>query len=137
VLLNAAATFTMAAGIALSPALHQAVPLDGVFAAGLPGCCFTIGLAGPALAVSAAGRRAQVVGAAIAFGSVGYALNFAALAWSKAAPLRFLSPFHHYTPGEALAHGTLAWGSSGVLPAVGAAGLAIALPLPSRRDLAP
>ncbi|MDH6114380.1 ABC-2 type transport system permease protein [Kitasatospora sp. MAP12-15] len=136
--LNAAATLTTAAGIALSPQLHHAVPLRGVFAAGVLGWCFSICLAGPALAVSAAARhRSQVIGATIAFGAVGFAVNFIALAWSPAAPLRFVSPFHYYTPGDALAHGTLAWFPAVVLLAVGAAGIAAALPLLARRDLAP
>ncbi|MDJ0344749.1 ABC transporter permease subunit [Streptomyces sp. H10-C2] len=138
VLLNAAATLAMAAGIALSPTLHQAVSLRGVFAAGLMGIGFTVCLTGPALAVSAAGRRrAQVIGATIAFGAVGFAVNFVAMAWSRAAPLRFLSPFHYYAPGDALAHGTLAWGSLAVLLAVGVAGIGAAVPLLARRDLAP
>ncbi|WP_035792151.1 ABC transporter permease subunit [Kitasatospora mediocidica] len=137
-LLNAAATLTTAVGIGLSPQLRQAVPLRGVFAAGVLGWCFSVSLAGPALAVSAAARRrSQVIGATIAFGAVGFALNFVALAWSPAAPLRFLSPFHYYTPGDALAHGTLAWFPVAVLLAVGVAGFSAALPLLARRDLAP
>ncbi len=136
--LNAAAVLTVAGGAALSPALHHAVPLRGVFAAGLLGFAFTVCLAGPALAVSACGRRkAQVVGATIAVGAVGFAVNFVAMAWRPAAPLRYLSPFHYYTPGDALAHGTLAWGPLAVLVAVGAAGLGAAVPLLLRRDLAP
>jgi ABC-type Fe3+/spermidine/putrescine transport system ATPase subunit len=81
-LLNAAATAALAAGVALSPAVHAVVPLRGVLLAGLLGFCFTWCLAGPALAVSAAGhRRAQVVGATVAFGAVGFAVNFVAMAW--------------------------------------------------------
>ncbi|MET9618690.1 ABC transporter permease subunit [Kitasatospora indigofera] len=138
VVLNLAATSTVAIGVALSPQLHRAVPVSGVFAAGLLGCAFTLCLTGPALAVSAAGRRrSQVVGTTIAFGAVGFALNFVALAWSKAAPLRFLSPFHYYTPGDALAHGAVPWFSAGVLAAVGLAGVAAAFGLLARRDLAP
>ncbi|MEE1786713.1 ABC transporter permease subunit [Streptomyces sp. SP17BM10] len=137
-LLNAAATLTLVAGVALSPALHRAVPLGGILAAGLQGCAFTLCLAGPALAVSAAARRrAPVIGATIALGAVGFALNFVAMAWQPAAPLRYLSPFHYYTPGDALAHGTLEWGPLGVLTAVGIAGACTALPLLRRRDLAP
>lgn len=137
-LLNAAATGALAAGVALSPTVRQAVPLRGVLVAGVLGCCFTWCLIGPALAVSAAGRgRAQVIGATIAFGAVGFAVNFVAMAWNTAAPLRYLSPFHYYTPGDALAHARLAWGSVAVLLAVGAAGLAAAFPLLARRDLAP
>ncbi|MFI6845208.1 ABC transporter permease [Kitasatospora sp. NBC_00085] len=138
VLLNIAATLTMAVGVTLSPQLHRAVPISGVFAAGLLGCAFTLCLTGPALAVSAAGRRrSQVVGATIAFGAVGFAVNFIALAWSKAAPLRHLSPFHYYTPGDALAHGAVPWISVGVLAAVGLTGIAAAFGLLARRDLAP
>ncbi|MEZ0090886.1 ABC transporter permease subunit [Streptacidiphilus sp. EB129] len=136
-LINAAATLTIAAGVALTPKLHQAVPIAGVFAAGLLGCAFCLCLTGPALAVSAAGsRRAQVVGAAIAFGAVAFAVNFIALAWSPAAPLRFVTPFHYYTPGDALAHGTVPWTSFGILVAVGAAGMAAATALLASRDLA-
>lgn len=138
VMLNAAATLTVAAGVALLPQLHRAVPVGGVFAAGLLGCAFALCLTGPALAVSAAGRRrGQVVGATIAFGAVGFAVNFVALAWSTAAPLRFLSPFHYYTPGDTLAYGAVPWGSLGVLTGVGLAGLAAAFWLLARRDLAP
>ncbi|WP_035839895.1 ABC transporter permease subunit [Kitasatospora azatica] len=138
VLLNAAATLTVAAGVALSPQLHRAVPLSGVFAAGLLGCGFALSLTGPALAVSAAGRsRAMVVGAVIGLGAVGFAVNFVALAWSKAAPLRYLNPFHYYAPGDALARGSVAWGSLGVLAAVGVAGIGAAFALLARRDLAP
>lgn len=137
-LLNAAAAATIAAGVALSPHLHREVSLRGVFAAGLLGCAFALCLTGPALAVSAAVRsRAQVVGATIAFGAVGFALNFVALAWSKAAPLRYASPFHYYTPGDSLAHGTVPWASLGVLVGVGLLGLAAAFALLARRDLAP
>ncbi|WP_157875786.1 ABC transporter permease subunit [Streptacidiphilus griseoplanus] len=138
VLLNAAATVTLAVGIAASPTLHRAVSLSGVVAAGLLGCCLTLCLTGPALAVSAAGRRrAQVLGATIAFGAVGFALNFIAMAWSKARPLRYLSPFHYYTPGDALAHAHLPWASAAVLLAVGMAGVVAAFPLLNHRDLAP
>ncbi|MEU1289869.1 hypothetical protein [Kitasatospora sp. NPDC005856] len=102
------------------------------------GLAFTACLTGPALAVSAAGRRkAQVIGATITVGAVGFAVNFIAMAWHPAAPLRYPSPFHYYTPGDALAHGTLTWGSFAVLLAVGAAGLGVAVPLLLRRDLAP
>jgi len=136
-LLNAAATLTVAAGVALSPQLHRAIPLSGVFVAGLLGCGFCLCLTGPALAVSAAGsRRAQVVGATVALGAGGFAVNFIAQAWSPAAPLRFVTPFHYYTPGDALAHGTMPWLSLAVLTAVGLAGLAAAVALLARRDLA-
>ncbi|MFJ7249746.1 ABC transporter permease subunit [Kitasatospora sp. NPDC098652] len=136
--LNGVATLTIGAGVALSPALHHAVPLRGVLAAGVLGCAFSLCLAGPAVAVSAAVRhRAQVVGATIALGAVGFAVNFIALAWQPAAALRYLSPFHYYTPGDALARGGFAWGSFAVLAAVGLAGLGAAVPLLLRRDLAP
>lgn len=138
VLLNAAATLTVAAGVALSPDLRREVSIAGVLAAGLLGCAFALCMTGPALAVSAAGRRrSQVVGATIAFGAVGFAVNFVALAWSTAAPLRYVSPFHYYTPGDALAHGTVPWESLGVLAGVGLAGIAAAFLLLARRDLAP
>ncbi|AUY52683.1 ABC transporter permease subunit [Streptomyces sp. CB01881] len=137
VLLNAAATVTVAVGVALSPDLRAAVPVGGVFAAGLLGCAFALCLTGPVLAVSAVSRRrAHVVGATVALGAVGFALNFVALAWSPAAPLRYLSPFHYYTPGDALAHGSVPWTSVAVLSAVGLAGLAAAFRLLERRDLA-
>ncbi|MET3982989.1 ABC transporter permease subunit [Streptomyces sp. PvR034] len=136
--LNAAATLTVAAGVVLSPDIHQQVSLGGVFAAGVMGCGFALCMTGPALAVSAWGRRrAQVVGATIAIGAVGFALNFIALAWSKAAPLRFISPFHYYTPGDALAQGHVLWPQLGVLAGVGVLGLFAAHTLLMRRDLAP
>ncbi|WP_405595338.1 hypothetical protein OG741_04430 [Streptomyces sp. NBC_01410] len=78
-----------------------------------------------------------MVGATIAVGSVGFAVNFVALAWSRAAPLRFVSPFHYYTPGDALADGTVPWVAFGVLAGAGLAGLAAAFVLLARRDLAP
>ncbi|MFE9255307.1 ABC transporter permease subunit [Streptomyces sp. NPDC006879] len=136
--LNAAATLTVAVGVVLSPEIHQDVSVGGVLAAGLMGFAFALCVGGPALAVSAWGRRrAQVVGASIAFGAVGFAVNFIALAWSKAAPLRFISPFHYYTPGDALAQGQVLWPQLGVLLAVGVAGLALGHALLLRRDLAP
>lgn len=138
VLLNAAATLPIATGVALSPKLHDAVPIGGVFAAGLLGCAFALCLTGPVLAFSAVGRhRAPVIGATVALGAVGFALNFVALAWSPAAPLRYLSPFHYYTPADALAHGTVPWTSLAVLATVGLAGTAAAFRLLARRDLAP
>ncbi|MFJ2867511.1 ABC transporter permease subunit [Kitasatospora sp. NPDC087314] len=137
VLLNAAATLTVALGVALSPELHAAVPEGGVFAAGLMGCALAFCLTGPVLAVSAlTRRRAYVIGAAVAFGAVGFALNFVALAWSPARSLRYLSPFHYYTPGDTLAHGGVPWLSLGVLTGVGLLGLLAAFRLLERRDLA-
>ncbi|MEV0189615.1 ABC transporter permease subunit [Kitasatospora purpeofusca] len=136
-LLNAAASATVALGVALSPDLRAAVPLGGVFAAGLLGCGFTLCLTGPVLAVSAASRRrAQVVGATVVLGATGFALNFVALAWEPAAPLRYLSPFHYYTPGDALARAAVPWASLAVLSAVGLSGLVAAFVLLERRDLA-
>ncbi|MFF4104611.1 hypothetical protein [Streptomyces sp. NPDC001903] len=65
--LNLAATLTVAVGVVLSPDIHRAVPLGGVFAAGVMGLGFALCLIGPAMAVSAAGRRrAQAMGATIA-----------------------------------------------------------------------
>ncbi|KIX79423.1 hypothetical protein SF23_00385 [Streptomyces sp. MBRL 10] len=55
--LNAAATLTVAVGVALSPGIHRDVPIGGVFAAGVMGLGFALCLIGPAMAVSAAGRR--------------------------------------------------------------------------------
>ncbi|MER6216987.1 hypothetical protein ABT213_23410 [Streptomyces sp. NPDC001674] len=122
--LNLAATLTVAAGAALSPDIRRAVPTSGVFAAGVMGLGFTLRLIGPAMAVSAAGRRrAQVLGATVAIGAVGFAVDFLALAWPPAAPLRFLSPFHYYTPGDALAGGAILWPRLGILVAVGALGI--------------
>lgn len=136
--LNAAATLTIAVGVALSPGIHRDVPIGGVFATGLMGFGFALCLIGPALAVSAWGRRrAQVVGATIAIGAVGFAVNFIALAWSRAAPLRFVSPFHYYTPGDALARGGVLWPQWGVLAGVGVLGIVWAHVLLRRRDLAP
>lgn len=137
VLLNAAATLTVALGVALSPKLRDAVPEGGVFTAGLLGCAFAFCLTGPVLAVSARSRRrAHVIGAAVAFGAVGFALNFVALAWSPAEPLRYLSPFHYYAPGDVLAHGGVPWAALGVLLGVGLLGLLAAFRLLERRDLA-
>ncbi|GAA1555178.1 MULTISPECIES: hypothetical protein [Streptomyces] len=136
--LNAAATLTVAVGVALSPGIHRTVPLSGVFAAGLMGFGFALCMAGPAMAVSAAGRRrAQVIGATIAVGAVGFAVNFVALAWEPAAPLRFLSPFHYYAPGDALAQGGVLWPWLGVLVGTGLLGILVAHILLRRRDLAP
>ncbi|MFF9981811.1 hypothetical protein [Streptomyces erythrochromogenes] len=136
--LNAAATLTVAAGVALSPDIRRDVPIGGVFAAGLMGLGFAMCLIGPAMAVSAAGRRrAQVVGATIAIGAVGFAVNFVALAWSPAAPLRYLSPFHYYAPGDALAEGSVLWPQLCVLACAGVVGLLVAHLLIRRRDLAP
>lgn len=76
-------------------------------------------------------------GAAIAIGAVGFAVNFIALAWDPAAPLRFLSPFHYYAPGDAMARTAVLWPQFAVLAGVGAAGLVAAQRLLRRRDLAP
>ncbi|MFD9078392.1 ABC transporter permease subunit [Streptomyces erythrochromogenes] len=136
--LNLAATLTVAAGVALSPDIRRAVPLGGVFAAGVMGLGFALCLIGPAMAVSAAGRRrAQVVGATIVIGAVGFAVNFIALAWSPAASLRFLSPFHYYAPGDALAEGGVLWPQLGILVGVGALGILLAHSVLRHRDLAP
>ncbi|MFJ6934419.1 ABC transporter permease subunit [Streptomyces sp. NPDC101132] len=136
--LNAAATFTVAVGVALSPDIHRAVPLRGVFAAGFMGLGFALCMIGPALAVSAAGRRrTQVIGATIVIGAVGFAVNFIALAWAPAAPMRFLSPFHYYAPGDALAEGGVLWPQFGILVAAGVLGLLSAHVVLHRRDLAP
>ncbi|MCW7991219.1 hypothetical protein XF35_39940, partial [Streptomyces platensis subsp. clarensis] len=133
---TAAATLTVAAGVALSPKIHAQVGLGGVFAAGVMGYAFTLCVTGPALAVSAAvGRRALVLGAVVAIGAVGFAVNFVALAWEPAAPLRYLSPFHYYTPGDALARGAVLWPRVAVLAGAGVAGLLAAQVLLRRRDL--
>lgn len=133
---TAAATLTVAVGVALSPKIHAQVGLGGVFAAGAMGYAFALCVTGPALAVSAgAGRRALVLGAVVAIGAVGFALNFIALAWEPAAPLRYVSPFHYYTPGDALAHGAVLWAHAAVLAGVGAAGLLASYVLLRRRDL--
>lgn len=136
--LTAAATLTVAVGVALSPAIHADVGLGGVFAAGLMGYAFALCLVGPALAVSAAGRRrSQVLGTVIGIGAVGFAVNFVALAWEPAAPLRYASPFHYYTPGDALARGAVLWPQLAVLVGVGTVGFLLAHALLRRRDLAP
>ncbi|KOU43389.1 hypothetical protein ADK53_06160 [Streptomyces sp. WM6373] len=136
--LNLAATLTVAAGVVLSPDIHRAVPIGGVFAAGVMGLGFALCLIGPAMAVSAAGRRrAQVIGATIAIGAVGFAVNFIALAWGPAAPLRFLSPYHYYAPGDALAEGGVLWPQLGILVGTGVLGILLAHLLLRRRDLAP
>lgn len=135
---TAAATLTVAAGVALTPDIHAEVGIRGVLAAGLMGFGFTFCVTGPALAVSAAGRRrSQVLGTVVAVGAVGFALHVIALAWSPAGALRYVSPFHYYAPGDALAQGTVLWSQFGVLVGVGAAGLATAHVLLYRRDLAP
>ncbi|MFJ3099373.1 ABC transporter permease subunit [Streptomyces hydrogenans] len=134
---TAAATLTVAVGVALSPEIHAEVGLGGVFAAGLMGYGFTLCVIGPALAVSAAGRtRSRVLGAVVTFGAVGFAVNFIALAWEPAAPLRYASPFHYYTPGDALARGAVLWPQLAVLVGVGTAGLLAAHVLLRHRDLA-
>jgi ABC-2 type transport system permease protein len=128
----------VAVGVAATPRLHEAVSLGGVAAAGVLGLGLALCIAGPVLAVSAAGQhRSQVVGATIMFGAVGFAINFVAQAWSTVAFLRFLSPFHYYTPADALVSGTVPLGSLAVLLAVFGAGIAGAEWLLGRRDLAP
>nr|BFD88831.1 hypothetical protein KitaXyl93_01910 [Kitasatospora sp. Xyl93] len=137
VLLNAAATLTLTLGVAFSARLRAAVPVSAVFTAGLLGCALAFCLTGPVLAISALSRRrAHVIGAAVAIGAVGFALNFVALAWSPARPLRYLSPFHYYAPGDVLGHGGVPWAAFGVLLGVGLLGMAAAFRLLERRDLA-
>jgi ABC-2 type transport system permease protein len=93
---------------------------------------------GPVLAVSAASRhRSQVVGATIVLSAVGFAINFIAQAWPTVSFLRYLSPFHYYTPADALVSGTVPLGFLVVLLAVFVAGVAAAGWLLARRDLAP
>ncbi|PWK65193.1 ABC-2 type transport system permease protein [Streptomyces sp. CG 926] len=136
--LNTAATLTVAVEVSLSPDIHRTVPLSGIFAAGFMGVGFAFCLLGLAVAVSAASRRrAQVIGTVIAIGAVGFAVNFIALAWEPAAPLRYLSPFHYYVPGDALAEGRVLWPQLAVLMGVGPVGLLIAHAVLHRRDLAP
>jgi ABC-2 type transport system permease protein len=138
VLLNATAVATLAIGIALSPQLHRAIPLSRLPVAGLAGLALAVSIAGPAIAVSAGGRRrSHVLGAAVAFGAIGFALNFIALAWHTAAPLRYVTPFHYYTPGNALARSHTPWSSLALLFAIGMAGVALAAWTVQRRDLAP
>ncbi len=138
VVLNIAAAGAIAAGVELTPQLRQAIPLDRVATSGALGLALGLCIAGPAIAVSAAGRRrAQVIGATVTVGAVGFAVNFIALAWSKAASLRYISPFHYYVPADVLAHGTLPWSSLAVLLGVAAAGTAASAALLKRRDLSP
>jgi ABC-2 type transport system permease protein len=138
VVVTAAATVAVAAGVVATPRLHATVPLPGVVAAGVLGLGLALCIAGPVLAVSAAGRhRSQVVGATIALGAGSFAVNFVAQAWSTVAFLRFLSPFHYYTPADALVSGTVPLGSLTVLLAVFVVGVAAAGWLLARRDLAP
>lgn len=137
-LVTAAATATVAVGVAATPRLHAAVSLLGVAAAGVLGLGLALSIAGPVLAVSAAGRhRGQVVAATIALGAGGFAVNFIAQAWSTVSSLRYLSPFHYYAPADALVSGTVPVGSLAVLLAVFAVGVAVAGWLLERRDLAP
>jgi ABC-2 type transport system permease protein len=135
---TAAATAAVAAGVAVTPRLRETVSFAGVAAAGVLGLGLALCIAGPVLAVSAAGRhRGQVVGATIVFGAVGFAINFIAQAWPTVSFLRFLSPFHYYTPADALVSGTVPLGSLAVLLAVFVVGVAAAGWLLARRDLAP
>ena len=120
-----AATAAVAVGVAVTPRLHETVSLGGVAAAGVLG----LGLAGR--------HRSQVAGATIVLGAVGFAINFVAQAWPTVAFLRFLSPFHYYTPADALVSGTVPLGFLAVLLAVFVAGVAMAGWLLARRDLAP
>ena len=111
--------------------------LAGVAAAGLLGLGLALCIAGPVLAVSAASRhRGQVVGATIVFGGR-LTINFIAQAWPTVSFLRYLSPFHYYTPADALVSGTVPVGSLAVLLAAFVVGAAIARWLLARRDLAP
>ncbi|MGW3323715.1 hypothetical protein [Streptomyces virginiae] len=68
---------------------------------------------------------------------MGFAVNFIALAWSPAASLRFLSPFHYYAPGDALAEGGVLWPQLGFLIGAGVLGILLAHLVIQRRDLAP
>jgi ABC-2 type transport system permease protein len=133
-----AATVAVAAGVAATPRLREAVPLAGVAAAGVLGLGLALCVAGPVLAVSAASRhRGQVVGATIVLGAVGFAINFVAQAWPTVSFLRFLSPFHYYAPADALVSGTVPLGSLAVLLAVFVVGVTAAGWLLTHRDLAP
>jgi ABC-2 type transport system permease protein len=137
-LVTVAATTAVAVGVAATPRLQEAVSLAGVAAAGLLGLGLALCIAGPVLAVSAAGRhRGQVVGATILFGAVGFAINFVAQAWSAVSFLRYVSPFHYYTPADALVSGTVPVGALAVLLTVFVAGIVLAGWLLERRDLAP
>jgi ABC-2 type transport system permease protein len=121
-----------------TPRLHETVSFAGVAAAGVLGLGLALCIAGPVLAVSAASRhRSQVVGATIVFGAVGFAINFIAQAWPTVSFLRYLSPFHYYTPADALVSGSVPLSSLAVLLAVFVVGVAAAGWLLARRDLAP
>ncbi|AWZ03476.1 hypothetical protein DRB96_01640 [Streptomyces sp. ICC1] len=74
-----------------------------------------------------------MVGATIGIGAV----NFIALGWSPAAPLRFVSPDHQCTPGDALARGQVLWTQLGGVAGVGVLGLVLGRALLVGRDLAP
>jgi len=138
VVLNAAASGALAVGIALTRQLRPVIPVDRVALTGLLGLGLGLSIAGPAVAVSAAGRRrAQVIGATVVMGAGGFALNFIALAWSRAGGLRYMSPFHYYTPGAVLAQGQFPWASFTVLVGAALAGVATSAILVARRDLAP
>ena len=138
VVLNAAACGAVAAGVGLTPQLRSIISPARVAEAGLLGLALGFAIAGPAVAASAAGsRRAQVIGATVVLGAGGFTLNFAALAWSRIAALRYASPFHYYSPGDVLARGHLPLSALAVLFGVGAAGVVAAIVLISRRDLAP
>jgi ABC-2 type transport system permease protein len=136
VVVNVAAAGAVAVGVALTPPLRHAIPLAHVAAAGALGLALGLCIAGPAIAISAAGRRrAQVVAATVTFGAATYALNFVALAWSKAAALRYVTPFHYYTPADLLAHNRIPWSSFAVLLAVAIVGTATGAAALARRDL--
>jgi ABC-2 type transport system permease protein len=77
------------------------------------------------------------IGATIALGAGSFAINFVAQAWSTVSFLRYLSPFHYYTPADALVSGTVPVGSLTVLLVVFVAGVAVAAWSLERRDLAP
>lgn len=117
------------AGVAW-PRASLVLSLGGLMAALM--FCF----GGVALAIAAAGRRRGVAGAAA--GLVAFALfllNVVAGVWEKAHPLGRVSPFHYFEPLRLVGGQPVSWTDLLILVGAGAAGVAVALLLYSKRDL--
>jgi ABC-2 type transport system permease protein len=146
VLLLVAATLTnllMAAGtlggLALFAGTNPQRPPAAMFAslaAGMWALMFCWG--GVALAFGAAARRRGVAGAGAGFLAVFfYLLDVIARVWEPArrADAGRLSPFHYFNPIDVVSGGALPLADFALLVGVGAAGIAVAYVVYSRRDL--
>ena len=112
------------------PAPRLILSLGGLMTS-LMWCC-----GGIALAAGAAARRRGVAGAAAGFAVFAlFLLDVVARVWEPARQVGLVSPFHYFEPIRLVSGLPVGWAHPAFLLAVGAAGLAAALVIYSKRDL--